>query len=57
MIGIILEVFALDSKAKTKTLLRTSTECSDPSQVDVLSITKTMRFLYPKMRGLTLTIM
>ena len=57
MINITIEVFNFDTKAQRRTLYKVSTEVSDMACLDVESVQATMRFLYPKMDGLTVTIM
>lgn len=57
MINITIDVFSFDTRAQRKVLYKASTEISDMACLDVGSIQKTMQFLYPKMVGLTVTIM
>lgn len=57
MVSVKIDVFRFDSQARRRDLYSTATECDEMTCIDLPSLQRTMRFLYPKMDGLTVTIM
>lgn len=57
MINVRIEVFKFDARAQRKVMYTISTECNDIACLDLGALQSTMRFLYPRMDGLTVTIM
>ena len=51
-----LEVFSFGKRAERQRIFRCSTECADTDCIDIAQIKTVMRFLYPRMSGITLDI-
>lgn len=51
------DVFKFDRQAKERLLHSISGEYSDDADVDLLEVTKVLRFLYPNSAGVRITIL
>lgn len=51
-----LEVFSFGKRAERQRIYRVSTECEDTDCLDIAELKKVMRFLCPRMSGITLDI-
>lgn len=51
------DVFKFDRQAKERLLLSISGEYSDDTDVDLIQVARTLRFLYPQSAGVRITIL